>query len=171
MIVPTYRFGYGSARLTLLAMRSQPSVVQLDPEFWRRLKMLLRDARRSGRDVGIGGAARTAAAQEGLFRDRHAEVGTGGCCEWQGKRWALKAGKAHAAAPGKSYHEPTTPAGGALAVDVVGWEDGWVTLNMGRFGLTDIPGEKWHLQPVEVPRSRSSYNPFVHHPLPKWKVR
>jgi hypothetical protein len=167
----TYRFGYGTQRMTLLRMRAQPSVAQLDPEFWRRLKMLLREARRAGVDLGIGGAGRSVIQQETLFKDRHVEVGTGGCCLYQGKRWALKAGKAHAAPPGRSYHEATTPAGGVLAVDLVGWEDGWVTYNMARFGLHDIATERWHMQPVDVPVSRSFYDARIHHPLPKWKVR
>lgn len=168
---PTYRYGYGTQRLTLAAMRAQSGVKPLDPEFWRRLKKLMRDARKAGVDIGIGGAARSVLQQEQLFFDRHSEVASGGCCSYQGKRWALKAGKAHAAPPGRSYHEPSSPAGGVLAVDLVGWEHPWVAANIGRFGLRDLAslGEKWHLQPIEVAAARSQYR--GPHPLPKWRFR
>lgn len=171
-MIPTYRFGYGPARLTLREMRKQPTIATLDPEFWRRLARLMREARKAGRDVGIGGAARTSAQQELVFRQRHVEVVAGGCCTWGGKRWAKKANVAHAAPPGRSYHEPTTPVGGVLAVDVVGWEDGWVGLNCLRYGLRDLRSEKepWHLSPADLPASRAAYLPSMH-PLAKWKVR
>lgn len=170
-MIPTFRYGYGSQRLTLAAMRQQSGVRPLDPELWRRLKKLMRAARKAGVDVGIGGAARTAAMQEQLFYDRHSQVAAGGCCSYNGKRWALKSGKAHAAPPGRSYHEPSTPAGGVLAVDIVGWEHPWVAENIGRYGLRDLAsmGERWHLQPVEVSTARSGYR--GPHPLPKWRFR
>lgn len=168
-MIPTFRYGYGSQRLTLAAMRQQSGVRPLDPELWRRLKKLMQAARKAGVDVGIGGAARTAAMQEQLFYDRHSQVAAGGCCSYNGKRWALKSGKAHAAPPGRSYHEPSTPAGGVLAVDIVGWEHPWVAENIGRYGLRDLAsmGERWHLQPVEVSAARSGYT--GPHPLPKWR--
>ena len=169
---PTYRYGYGTQRLTLAAMRAQSGVKPLDPEFWRRLKKLMRDARKAGVDIGIGGAARSVLQQEQLFFDRHSEVASGGCCSYQGKRWALKAGKAHAAPPGRSYHEPSSPAGGVLAVDLVGWEHPWLEANLPRFGLRSFAGalkEPWHIQPVEISAARSSYS--GPHPLPKWRFR
>lgn len=172
MIVPTYRWGYGSTRLTLVSMRQQASCAPLDPEFWRRLKKLMREARKAGVDVGIGGAARSVGQQTALFLSRHVEVVAGGCCTFNGKHYALKAGAAHAAPPGRSYHEPTTPTGGVLAVDLVGWEHPWVEANIGRFGLRSFAGalkEPWHLQPVEIAAARSSYT--GPHPLPKWRFR
>lgn len=171
----TYRYGYGTQRLTLLSMRQQAGVKPLDPEFWRRLKRLMREARKAGVDVGIGGAARSVIQQEQLFFDRHAAVASGGCCTYQGKRWALKQGKAHAAPPGRSYHEPTTASGGVLAVDLVGWEHPWVEPNLARFGLRSLAHltggarEPWHIQPVEISAARSQY--AGPHPLPKWRFR
>jgi hypothetical protein len=167
MIVPTYRWGYGTSRLTIRQLRQQSTFALLDPEFQRRVIALMRAGRRAGHDIGVGGAARTTAQQTALFLSRHHEVPSGGCCTLNGKRYALTAGKAHAAPPGRSYHEPTTPAGKALAVDMVGWEDGWMTTQLPRYGLRDIPGEKWHLQPAEVAGARSQYR--GPHPLPKWR--
>lgn len=171
-ILPTYRWGYGSTRLTIGQMKAQPTFALLDDEFQRRIIRMMRDARRAGHDVGVGGAARSVIQQETLFKARHNEVAAAGCCTYQGKHWQLKAGQAHAAPPGKSYHEPSTPAGRALAVDLVGWEDGWVEANVARFGLrtfTYVNAEKWHIQPTEIATSRSAY--VGPHPLPRWRFR
>lgn len=165
-LLPTFRWGYGSTRLTIKDMKQQATFRLLNPEFQRRVIQLMKAARKAGVDVGVGGAARTSTQQESLFLSRHTPVSSGGCCTHNGKRYALKKGNAHAAPPGLSYHEPINGVG-ALAVDVVGWENGWVTANMARFGLRDIPGEKWHLQPVEVAGARRQYN--GPNPLPRWK--
>jgi hypothetical protein len=167
MIPHTYRYGYGSTRLTLLRMRQQSGVAPIDPELWRRLKHLMRDARKAGHDIGIGGAARSAAQQTALFLSRHNQVPSGGCCMLAGKYYALKSGAAHAAPPGRSYHEPSSPTGGVLAVDLVGWETPWLEPNLARYGLRSIPSERWHIQPKEIATARSQYR--GPHPLPKWR--
>lgn len=169
----TYRTGYGTTRMTLAELRAWFRFAGLHPEFQRRLICLMDHARVAGVDLGIGGGLRTTQEQLALFDSRHNPVASGGCCSYDGKRWALVTG-AHAAPPGRSYHEPTMPLNGktwAVAVDLVGWENGWVNQpgRLAKFGLRSFAGlagndEPWHVQPwtEELPTSRSSFNPTMH---------
>lgn len=173
----TYRAGYGTDRKTKAEMLAWSRFAGVDPEMQRRLFALMDAARAAGTDLGVGGGLRTTAEQEALFLSRHDAVVLGGCCSYKLRRYKLKSGVAHAAPPGRSYHEPTTPQGKCLAVDMVGWENGWLVKNCSRFGLihfADINGEPWHLQPQECPESRSAYNPTLHvlktFPLPSATV-
>ena len=122
----------------------------------------------NGRAVGVGGGFRSTIGQLGLFLARHHPVASGGCCEIDGQRYALNAGAAHAAPPGRSYHEATTPDGLCLAADMVG-DLAWINPQLHLFGLKhfgDVNSEKWHWQVVELPNSRQNYDPTKHHPLP-----
>lgn len=167
----TYRVGYSTTRYTLDQLKAWWRFSGLHPEFQRRLICLMDHARVAGVDLGIGGGLRTVAEQLALFDSRHDPVASGGCCSWDGKRWALVTG-AHAAPPGLSYHEPTYPLNGqlwGLAVDVVGWENGWVNApgRLDLFGLRSFAGtlaEPWHIQPWtnEIPTSRANFNPTMH---------
>jgi hypothetical protein len=170
MSATTFPYGYNSERLTLEQIRARPMCSRIDAEMWRRLSAMIEAAKVAGVDLGIGGAWRSASSQRGLFLDRHTVVSTGGCCGFEGKRYALKPGAAHAAPPGRSYHEESTPAGHCLAVDMLS-SDGhrWMNANCETFGLkhfATVNREPWHVQPVEVPTSRTSYRPTLHHPLP-----
>lgn len=168
----TYRTGYGSTRRTLVELKAWDRFAGLHPEFQRRLICLMDHARVAGVDLGIGGGLRTTAEQLALFDSRH-DPAASGCCRYGGKVWRLVTG-AHAAPPGFSYHEPTIPYSGklwALAVDVVGWENGWVNApgRLEKFGLRSFANlsgnvEPWHLQPwtQEIPTSRASFNPTMH---------
>jgi hypothetical protein len=172
-VTVTYRIGYSTQRMTLAELRAWPRFSGLHPEFQRRLVCLMDHARVAGVDLGIGGGVRTVDEQFRLFDSRHDPVASGGCCSYGGKRWKLVTG-AHAAPPGLSYHEPTMPLNGrlwAVAVDVVGWENGWVNQpgRLDRFGLRSFATltgnvEPWHIQPwtQEIPTSRSSFNPTMH---------
>lgn len=167
----TYRVGYSTTRYSLDQLKAWWRFSGLHPEFQRRLICLMDHARVAGVDLGIGGGLRTVAEQFSLFDSRHDPVASGGCCSYNGKRWALVTG-AHAAPPGLSYHEPTYPQDGTLyglAVDVVGWENGWVNApgRLDQFGLRSFAGtlgEPWHLQPWtnEIPTSRANFNPTMH---------
>lgn len=165
----TYRCGYGTTRRTAVELNSWSRWTGLHPEMRRRYLALMDAARAAAVDLGIGGGSRTEAEQFALFDARH-DPATAGCCRYQSKTWKLVTG-AHAAPPGVSYHEPTVLSGGvryAVAVDAVGWENGWLQANCGRFGLRTFAGlagsmnEPWHCQPIELPTSRASYDPAVH---------
>lgn len=170
MALPTYPSGYSGDRKTIPQIRLRSDVRMLDKEFRRRVFNMMRAARKAGVDLGIGGAGRSSAQQRALFLERHFMVPDGGCCSLDGKRYMLRSGKAHAAPPGRSYHEETTPAGGALAVDMVG-DLKWMIANCGWFGLTQfaqIGNEPWHVQPAELPKARSGYVAKTMHPLKRW---
>lgn len=163
----TYRTGYGDTRRTLTELRAWDPFEFVSPELQRRLIALMDHSFRHGRDIGIGGGFRSSAAQRAVFLDRHYTLPSGGCCGFESRRYQIKSGQAHTAPPGLSYHEETL-AGRALAVDITGWEDGWVQSQLAAFGLrsfnnlTGSAKEPWHIQPIEIPTSRASYNPAVH---------
>ena len=168
----TYPFGYRGAKLTLEQMARQPIVAGMDPEFRRRVFAMMEHAASVGRQLGIGGALRSSATQLAGFLARHDVVKIGGCCGYNGKRYALKKGRAHMAPPGRSYHEATTPDGKCLAADLVG-DIKWVGANCARFGLREfskVNNEPWHVQPVDIPGGRGSYKPAKMHPLPVWDL-
>jgi hypothetical protein len=162
----TYRTGYGTRRRSLSELRVWSEFAAVHPEMQRRLIAWMDGCRARGVDVGIGEGIRTTAEQEAVFFDRHTAVASGGCCGYAGKRYALKAGLAHVAPPGRSYHEPTVGAF-CLAVDTVGHNSVSESL-LAAYGLrsfNNLSGsarEPWHVQPVEVPTARANYNPAVH---------
>ena len=152
--------GYAGAMVRLAILRTRADVRALDPEFRKRVFRLMRHLARAGVPLGIGGGGRTTAEQTALFVSRH-YVDPAGSIEWNGKRWSRKAGQAPAAPPGKSYHETTAPYG-ALAVDTVppaSWDEQNLICHL--FGLrhfASVNNEPWHLQPAELPTSRTTYN-------------
>jgi hypothetical protein len=171
-VTTTYPFGYRGAKLTLEQMARQPIVAGMDPEFQRRVFAMMEHAASVGRQLGIGGALRSSATQLAGFLARHDVVKIGGCCGYNGKRYALKKGRAHMAPPGRSYHEATTPDNKCLAADMVG-DIKWMDANCARFGLREfskVNNEPWHVQPVDIPGGRGSYNPKKHHPLPVYDL-
>lgn len=158
----TYPFGYSTpaAQLTLAEMDKRLTWSKLDAEFRNRLVAMFDAARIEGRSLGIGGGWRTSAVQRAAFLDRHYVVATGGCCVFEGKRYLLKPGYAHAAPPYSSYHEESQPDGDALAADLIG-DLFWMNQNCSRFKLVHFGGvnkEPWHVQPAEIPTGRPRYD-------------
>lgn len=158
----TYRFGYGDDRLTLDQMATRQTWALLHPEFRRRLLALFDHAQASGTDLGIGEGWRSSDVQRRTFLARHAEVASGGCCTFEGRRYALIPPNAHAAPPGLSFHESAITASGivAMAADLVG-DLAFGKANAARFGLVEfsqINDEPWHFQASELPISRSRYD-------------
>lgn len=161
----TYRTGYGTTRRTRAELLAWSRFAPVHPEVQRRVLAMLDAARAAGTDLGIGGAYRSPEEQAALFEQRHDVTAGDGCCVWAGKRWQLVTG-AHVAPPGRSYHEPCAPDTSGnlrvLALDMVGWETGWLERNAGRFLMRTFSGalaEPWHIQPVEIPTARVNYSP------------
>jgi len=167
--VTTYRWGYSTQRLTLAEMETRWTWINVHPEVRRRAVALMDASHAAGRDLGIGEGARNTQAQLAEFLRRHREVSSGGCCRWDGKRWALKPGMAPIAPPGFSNHEDGVYEGDAIAIDFVGWEDHWFDANCEEFGIKNFGGaigpgvnnEEWHGQPLEFPNSRSGVNAAI----------
>lgn len=131
--------GTGSM-LPMEQVEARTTVQRLHPEFWRRVKRMMEYANAAGVVLGVG---------------------TG---------WRVQpSGRPGFAEPGNSYHEGFMPNGtsrpngvddrNAMAADMVidqAW--GWMGANCHRFGLvdfSDVNDEPWHVQPVEIPRSRN----------------
>lgn len=165
-----YMTGYSGAKRTENSLLAWSVWDRFDPEFRRRLKMLMDASIDAGKPVGVGGGWRSSITQKAGFLDRHDKVLFGGCCRFEGVRYKLKKGRAHMAPPGLSYHESTTTAGKCLAADMVG-DMKWMMANCEKYGLihfANVNSEPWHLQAIELPRGRSGYNPKKHEPLKPW---
>jgi hypothetical protein len=158
----TYPYGYNTPaqQLTVQQLESKWTWRTLHPEMRRRLIALFDAAQEAGKVLGVGEAARSSAQQTTVFLQRHDVVTSGGCCSYNGKRYALKKGLAHAAPPGKSWHEDGSYETFAMAADLVG-DLVWMKTQAAKFGLiefSEVNKEPWHVQCVEFPKSRSQYN-------------
>lgn len=151
----------------------------LEPEYARRLIGAMQECEDDGHNIGIGGSIRTSAAQlAGFLRvHRPAEPGepiprTCRNCILDGVQYVLLPHTAHKAKPGNSYHEPLLPPFPpvVLAADMIGDRHIFATSYAPRWGLRDfakVNGEEWHIQPVDIPASRSKLKP-THLPLKRW---
>lgn len=158
-----FLFGYDNPtrRLTIDQLNVQTTWKMLHTEVRRRLLALFLA---SGYSVGIGGGYRPPGTQAKEFVKRHHVVPGPTALYYDGKYWALNDGASPLAPPGLSYHEATL-GGYALAADLVG-DVAWANAHGAEFGLRDFrlvgaPGkqEPWHFQPIEIPTSRSDYDP------------
>lgn len=146
-------YGYSSPAqlVTLEELQRKATWALLHPEVQRRLLRLLVAA--DGR-VGLGQGWRTSSAQRAEFLARHVVVATGGCCVYEGKRFALRPGMSPIAPPGNSFHEGVM-GGLAGAADLIG-DLTWVGIHAHEFGLVDFSdtnNEPWHVQCAELPKS------------------
>ena len=143
--------GYGKGnRVPLSSLGNVPTFGKLNSTFKDRLLRMFAE----NPNVGIGEGFRSQETQTQLFNSRYKQVtdGSKGDVSWNGKEYKLVTG-APAAPPGRSMHEL------GLAADLVGDVD-WVVANAERFGLKtfkDVNGEKWHVQPNDIPNSRYEY--------------
>lgn len=183
MTAATVHYGYGSEnrrRVVLAADVLAPlklattarTIATMHPVFLSRVVAMSVAAGIDGVSLHIGGGFRTSEQQESMFRDRYTSHKTPPGIRWVGKYWRKRRGVAQAAPPGLSYHEPSTPSGHALAVDLCRIEDGrvrgisrggdqdvWMGANAARFGLVQsVRSERWHVTPVEIPASRRYFN-------------
>ena len=154
-----YMTGYNGTVRTRAELEAWSQWRQLDPEDARRSLAMMDDSIVAGRPLGIGSIFRTEQQQRDGFLSRHHVVKFGGCCTYNGQRYALNKGVAHMAPPFRSYHEATTKAGKALAIDWTG-NMAWLAANCARYGLNQfgaVNNEPWHSQPAELPHARSRY--------------
>lgn len=172
-----YVAGYSGATKTREQLARWKHVTEMDPEFRERVLGCLDASIDEGSPLGIGSTVREDAGTLDLAMSRHhpAAPGERACCTWQGVRYALDHGEAHAAFPGRSYHQrmvPTVgPDGKCLAIDWVG-NLRWLKANCHRFGLNEfsnVGNEPWHSQPVELPRGRASFRTSMW-PLKPWPL-
>ena len=164
----TYPYLWGDTRVSMEQLEGKSTIQNSHPEFWRRLKPMLELG--EGR-LGVGTCWRPSEVQRNAFLDRHYVVSSGGCCSYEGRRWQLKKGKAHAAPPGKSFHEVTFH-GFAQACDAVG-DLAWMHSVEKQYGLKDfrnVGSEPWHIQMTEISNSVTGWK-AVGSPQPMvWKL-
>lgn len=102
----------------------------------------------------IGGGVRNTEQQKQMFMSRYQPTNEKTDVFWKGQYWKRVRGAA-AAPPGMSMHEI------GLAVDFApSTEFDWVKEHAADFGLRsfhDVNNEPWHVQPAELPGSRSQY--------------
>lgn len=137
----TFIYNYASSggrRHTLEEEMDRKTVDHLDSEFRRRVFAMMTNAATKSIDLGIGEAWRPGSAQ----LDDNGNVKPG------------------FAAPGNSNHQSfpwESDDENAVAADMIGNLD-WMEDNCGNFGLRTfrfVNNEPWHIQPAEIPASRS----------------
>ena len=146
-----YPYGWSGSKLTMAQLEAKATISNAHPEFWRRTKPMLDEGK--GR-LGVGCIWRSSDIQRNTFLDRHYAVASGGCCHYEGRRYQLHKGKAHAAPPGKSFHESTFH-GYAAGADMIG-DLAWMHSVEKTYGLKDfrnVGNEPWHTQFAELPNS------------------
>jgi peptidoglycan hydrolase-like protein with peptidoglycan-binding domain len=151
---------YWDKRVTLDAIVGSRTFGGMHPTMQERVRNLIEA---SGGRVGLGQGLRDPKQQLQMFLARHV-ADAGGDITYDGQRWRRLPGKAPAAPPGRSMHEI------GLAADMTG-DMGWVRDNVAQFGLQTfekVNNEPWHVQPVELPRGRSSYERNAVWGLPPW---
>ncbi len=117
----------------------------------------------SGGKVGLGQGLRDPTQQLQLFLSRHVPD-PNGKYTYDGKTWSRLPNVAAAVPPGTSMHEI------GLAADLTG-DMGWVGAHAADFELqtfANVNNEPWHVQPVELPRGRSSYEKDAAWGRPPW---
>ena len=151
---------YAAKRVTIDTIIASHTYSGMHPNMRGRVRRLIES---SGGKLGLGQGLRDPKQQLQLFLNRHAVDPHGGI-SYDGKRWRLLPGNAPAAPPGRSMHEI------GLAADMVG-DVVWLRTNAKSFDLQtfeNVNHEPWHVQPTELPRSRSSYERNPRWGLPPW---
>jgi GH25 family lysozyme M1 (1,4-beta-N-acetylmuramidase) len=168
MTEQTYPYGYSGTQVTMAQLEAKKTWTGCHPEFQRRLKAMIEAG--AGK-IGVGTAWRSSDVQRNVFLERHYVVSSGGCCSFEGRRYMLRKGMAHAAPPGKSFHESTFH-GYAQACDVVG-DLAWAHSVEKDYGLKDfrnVGSEPWHFQCTEIPNSVTQWKAAGQPQPTVWKL-
>lgn len=180
-----FLYGFKGKRLTREQLERSAMVTCLDPEFARRLLGAMQECYDAGyTEIGIGGTYRSTETQRLGFLRSH-EIYTGApnqllrrlktcrSCDLDGVKYVLKPKTAHKAKPGSSCHERLTAPlpEYVYAADMVGAHRHiFATVFAPRWGLQHfgkVNGEEWHIQPADLPTSRSKFRPSMF-PLKRW---
>lgn len=151
-----YPASYNNSLLTMAQYEGRKTVRLLHPEVWRRFRALMEAAADEGVPLGVGTGWRI----QPVNPDGTAKPG-----------FAL---------PGNSNHEGFPAdgvSGGAVAIDAIG-NLTWMEEHLAAYGLRSFNrpstwgyaggDEAWHIQPVEIPASRSRRTtPWT---LPTWNL-
>lgn len=180
-----FLYGFKGKRLTREQLERSAMVTCLDPEFARRLLGALQECHDAGyTEIGIGGTYRSTETQRlGFLRSHDVYIGapeqllrrlkTCRACDLDGVKYVLKPKTAHKAKPGGSCHERLTAPlpEYVYAADMVGAHRHiFATVYAPRWGLVHfgkVNGEEWHIQPADLPHSRSKFRPAMF-PLKRW---
>jgi hypothetical protein len=130
--------------------RSTGQLSKLHPRMREKVEAMMKANPR----LYIGGGVRSTEQQKQMFESRYEPTPEKTDVFWKGQYWKRVRGAA-AAPPGMSMHEI------GLAVDFApSTEFDWVKEHAKDFGLRsfhDVNNEPWHVQPAELPGSRSQY--------------
>jgi peptidoglycan hydrolase-like protein with peptidoglycan-binding domain len=153
---------YGDKRATIDDIVASRTFQGMHSQMQERVRQLIEASEGS---VGLGQGLRDPKQQLQMFLSRHVPD-PNGSVTYDGQKWSRLPGMAAAAPPGKSMHEI------GLAADMTG-DIGWMRDNIARFDLQtfeNVNNEPWHVQPSELPRSRSSYEQQPTWGLPPWNA-
>ncbi len=151
---------YGTERVSIDTIIASRTFQGMHGDLQTRVRNVIEA---SAGNVGLGQGLRDSKQQLQLFLSRHVPD-PAGKYTYDAKRWSRIVGVAAAAPPGASMHEI------GLAADLTG-DMRWLRENVARFDLQtfeDVNDEPWHVQPTELPRSRSSYEKQPIWGLPPW---
>ncbi len=151
---------YWDKRVTIDKIVASRTFQGMHPTMQERVRSLIEAS--DGR-VGLGQGLRDPKQQLQMFLSRHVPD-PNGKYSYDGKRWSRRPGVAAAAPPGMSMHEI------GLAADMTG-DMAWMRDNVARFNLQTfekVNKEPWHVQPIELPRGRSSYQRSPGWGMPPW---
>jgi len=132
--MPLFPYGYGDSKLTQAQLEGCTTVAKLHPEMWRRYIALCNFAAAKGVPLGVGTGWRIQPSNAG-------------------PQFAKPGNSNHEGFPADGVH------GGAVAIDTVpsaSWD--WMEQNLAAYGLRsfrNVNSEPWHIQPSEIPASRS----------------
>lgn len=140
--------GYNGGRMSLNALKGRADFKKMNPKMQDRLLNMFR----ANPNVGLGQGFRDTSQQKQMFMSRYRRTSKQTKIFYDGSYWEHTSG-APAAPPGSSMHEI------GMAADLIG-DMSWMNANASKFGLkhfAGVNGEPWHVQPSDVPNSRSEY--------------